>query len=305
MEIWQAIILGLIQGLTELLPVSSSAHLLIVPRMLGWRSFGLAFDVALHAGTTLAIIWYFHRELAAAAASLGRWGSRLLSSMRDGTLAGILKPGRESGSTDSTATANPEFLGLAIICSCIPAGLAGLFLKEQIEEVFRSPVLCGINLALFGMLLYAADRRARAERNLSTLRLSDAWLIGLMQAMALMPGVSRSGITITGGLWRGFSRSEAARFSFLMISPLVAAATGLEFRELIRTLNQTDGWPHFWEHDCYLFLAGSITAFLSGLLSIHFLLAFLKKFRLWSFAVYRLLTGAWIVYYFTVISRSA
>jgi undecaprenyl-diphosphatase len=266
----QAILLGIVQGLTELLPVSSSAHLLLLPSLFGWQSLGLPFDVALHTGTTLAILVYF-------AADLWKIGRSFLHAPR--------------GPED----ARLRGLGGAILLSCLPAGLFGLIFQDAIETVFRSPLFAGINLLAFGIVLYLADHLARRDRGMAALGWRDALFIGLFQTAALVPGVSRSGITITAGRLRGFERSDAARFSFLMISPLVAGATALEFYKLYHTLVREDRLAMFLQQDITWFLAGMLTAFLSGLAVIRFFLGFLQRFSLDLFILYRILFGAGIL----------
>ena len=266
----QAILLGIVQGLTELLPVSSSAHLLLLPSLFGWRSLGLPFDVALHTGTTLAILAYF-------AADLWKIGRSFLH--------------RPTGPEDDRL----RRLGGAIVLSCLPAGIFGLLFQDAIETVFRSPVFAGINLIVFGVVLYLADHLARRDRSLDALGWRDALIIGLFQTVALVPGVSRSGITITAGRLRRFERSDAARFSFLMISPLVAGATLLEFHKLYRHLVREDQLAAFLRNDIGLFVAGMLAAFLSGLAVIRCFLRFLQRFPLDLFIVYRILFGAGVL----------
>jgi undecaprenyl-diphosphatase len=266
----QAIILGIVQGLTELLPVSSSAHLLLLPSLFGWQSLGLPFDVALHAGTTLAILAYF-------AADLWKIGRSFLHRPRapeDGRL---------------------RRLGGAIVLSCLPAGVFGLLCQDAIETVFRSPLFAGVNLIVFGVVLYLADHLARRDRGLAALDWRDALFIGLFQTAALVPGVSRSGITITAGRLRRFERSDAARFSFLMISPLVAGASALEFYKLYRDLVREDHLAAFLHQEVTWFVAGMLAAFLSGLAVIRFFLRFLQRFPLDLFIAYRILFGAGIL----------
>jgi undecaprenyl-diphosphatase len=268
--ILQAILLGIVQGLTELLPISSSAHLLILPQLLGWQSLGLPFDVALHTGTTLAIIVYFARDY---------WGI--------GSAYLTKQPGPEE--------LRQRTLGGLILLSCLPAGFFGILFKHPIETVFRSPLIAGINLIVFGVVLFLIDRFARNERPLTTIGWRDALFIGLLQTCALVPGVSRSGITITAGRLRALQRSDAARFSFLMIAPLVAGATGLEFFELYRHLARTGRLETFFHQEAYWFLAGMLAAFLSGLAVIRYFLRFLQRFPLDAFVIYRILFGGLVI----------
>ena len=273
MEIIQAIILGIVQGLTEFLPISSSAHLLVLPYLFGWPHQGLAFDVALHAGTTLAIVGFFARDL-------WRVGRAFLPAHR-----------AESGTEPLRRT------GWAILLSCLPAGVLGLLFQDQIETVFRSPVYAGINLIVFGVLLYLADHHFQGTRTIGEMGLRDALWIGVLQALALVPGVSRSGITITAGLARRFQRAEAARFSFLMITPIVVGATGLKFLDLYQELSRQGQLAAFLDHGLWIFLAGMAASFATGLGCIGFLLRFLRKFSFDAFALYRLLFGTLVLYF--------
>ena len=268
--ILQAILLGIVQGLTELLPVSSSAHLMLLPPLLGWDSLGLTFDVALHTGTTLAILGYFGRDL---------W------SIADAFLR--RRTGDEARSR--------RLLGGSILLSCLPAGIVGLLLEEQIETVFRSPAVAGINLLVFGVILFLADHYGRRVRTLVQLGWRDALFIGLLQTAALVPGVSRSGITITAGRLKAFQRSDAARFSFLMISPIVAGATAKEFFDLFQTLSTAGRLQVFFQEELILFTAGTLAAFLTGLAVIRYFLRFLQRFPLDGFIVYRILFGAGVL----------
>jgi len=267
----QAILLGIVQGLTEFLPISSSAHLLLLPYLFGWPHLGLAFDVALHTGTTLAIVAYFGREL---------WHiGRALLRFRD----------------PAPAQVTLRRTGWAILVSCVPAGILGLLFQDQIETIFRAPVFAGLNLILFGILLYAADHRLAGSRTLSEIKLPDALAIGALQALALVPGVSRSGITITAGLGRRLRRDEAARFSFLMISPLVVAASGLKFWDLYRELAGQGQLDAFLGHGLWVFLAGLGASFATGVLCIRCLLSYLRRFSFDGFVLYRILFGLLIL----------
>src|SRR5262245_65027852 len=198
----RAVALGVLQGLGEFLPISSSGHLIVVPWLLGWPDHGLAFDVALHVGTLLAVVYAF----------AGDWW-RLLR----GTLAGL---------SSGRPFAGPEgrLLGQLALGS-IPGGLAGLLLDKWAESVFRSPALVAGTLAGMGLVLFAADRRATGSRGeVASISSRDALLIGLAQAAAIVPGVSRSGATISMGLLLGYRREEAARFSFLLATPITFGA---------------------------------------------------------------------------------
>jgi undecaprenyl-diphosphatase len=251
MTLWQAIWLGIVQGLGEFLPISSSGHLIVFPWLLGWPVQSLSFDVALHLGTLVAVL----------AAFAGDWW-RLL--------AGGLRALRER-----RVTPEARMLGLLAL-GCIPAGIAGLLLDEWAETVFRAPALVATTMAVMGGVLYLADRRAPAGEGIaSEISLRDALLIGSAQALALVPGVSRSGATISMALFLGHRRQEAARFSFLLATPITAAAALLKV-------------PHlFHEADLGLVVPGMLTAAVFGLLSIRVLLAYVRTRDYRPFAYYR------------------
>ncbi len=273
MDYIHAIILGIIQGLTEFLPVSSSAHLLILPKIMDWRNFGLAFDVALHAGTTISLLIYFARDIRDILSAMLRWDNS--------------PRGRQL-----------RHLGWAVGISCIPAGIVGLTLQKEIETVFRSPLISGINLIVFGIILYLADHRCSQRRSMDEITFKDAILIGIFQALALIPGVSRSGITITGGLFKGFRRDEAARFSFLMISPLVLGATILEAIELHAKLTAAGQWQQYLSNGLPVLIVGTLVSLVIGVLCIKYFLHFLKKFPLDVFVLYRLILGIAVILLF-------
>ncbi|HEY0972552.1 MAG TPA: undecaprenyl-diphosphatase UppP [Gemmatimonadales bacterium] len=264
MTIFQAVVLGTIQGLAEFLPISSSAHLAIAPWLFGWEPPGLAFDVSLHVGTLFAVLWYFRRdwmELVAAA-----WS--------------IVRHRRISTAAERRA--------LFLVVATIPAGLAGLFLEDYAETVFRAPVITGVALIVLGIVLWLADRTAPNNRTLDDMRLRDAVLIGCAQALALVPGVSRSGATITAGRALALDRQSAAVFSFLMSMPIISAAAILEVPAAVAA--STDLAP---------LVAGILASAVSGWLAITVLLRFVSRNDYGVFALYRLVFGAfvlWLVY---------
>lgn len=247
----QAIWLGVLQGLGEFLPISSSGHLIVFPWLLGWKVQSLAFDVALHLGTLVAVL----------AAFAGDWWR--------------LFKGAAAGLRERRLTPEARMLGLLVLAS-IPAGVAGLLLEEWAETVFRSPGLVATTMALMGGVLYFADGRATAGEGLdSAMSLRDALLIGTAQALALVPGVSRSGATISMALMLGHRRQEAARFSFLLATPITAGAALLKV-------------PHLFHNaDLGLVLPGMLAAAVVGLLSIRVLLAYVKTRNYRPFAYYR------------------
>ena len=253
----QAVVLGLVQGLGEFLPISSSGHLILVPRLFGWPDQGLAYDVALHWGTLLALAAYFGKEwLGLAKAGLSRQES----------------PERR--------------LFWSIAGATVPAAVVGLLFGHAVERHLRSPQLIGLNLLAFGLVLGWADRRGARTRGLMDLDWRSCLWIGVAQALALVPGVSRSGITLTAGLLLGLRREDAARFSFLMSAPIVLAAGILKLKELDPALV---GGP-FW--------TGIAVSALSGLAAIWGLLRYLKTRNLTPFVAYRAAFGLLLVWLF-------
>src|SRR6478672_10476908 len=201
---FQALVLGILQGLGEFLPISSSAHLALAPWLFGWKDPGLAFDVALHFGTLLAVLWYFRKE----------WVALIKAAF------GILRTGRIE---------TPEKRRVIyLIVATIPGAIGGILLQARAESAFRSPQIIAIALIVMGILLWVVDKMTDQRRVLGEMRWIDALLIGLSQVVALIPGVSRSGSTITTGRGLRFDREGAAEFSFLMSMPIIAAAVILE-----------------------------------------------------------------------------
>jgi undecaprenyl-diphosphatase len=246
-----AIWLGILQGLGEFLPISSSGHLIVVPWLLGWPIQSLAFDVALHVGTLVAVL----------AAFAGDWW-RLFS-------------GAARGAAEKRIAPEARTL-LLIVLGSIPAGVAGLLLDEWAETVFRAPVLVATTMALMGVVLYVADRRAvTGEGGDGAITLKDALLIGSAQALALVPGVSRSGATISMALLLGHRRQEAARFSFLLATPITAGAALVKVPHLLHGA------------DLSVVLPGMIAAAVVGLLSIKLLLGYVRTRDYRPFAWYR------------------
>ncbi len=261
MDLIQAIVLAVVQGLSEFLPISSSGHLILVPHFLGWPDQGLAFDVAIHMGTLLAVLLYFRRQLGA---------------MTSAWVASVL---RRQHSRDSR-------LAWQILAATVPVGLAGLLFADYIETNFRQPLLIAGTLTFFGILMYAADRWGPSGRDEYDLSWPQALAIGCAQALALVPGTSRSGVTMTAGRGMGLSRASAARFSFLLAVPGTAAAGAYEGYKLL-----TSDAPITWGP----MVVGIVFAALSGIACIHFLIGFLGRIGLLPFTIYRLLLAAVIV----------
>lgn len=264
MDTWHSLLLALLQGLTEFLPVSSSAHLILLPRLAGWSDQGLAFDVAVHVGTLAAVVIYFRREL-------GRMG---------------LGWGRSLATGDHTPDSR---LAWAVIIGTVPVGLAGLAFKGIVEDTLRSPAVIAWATIGFGLLLWRADVAGRRRRNEHSLRLTDVLVIGVAQALALIPGTSRSGITITAGLMIGLTRQAAARFSFLLSIPVITLAGALELVELAR--GDIDAPWHS-------LLIGAAASGITAYLCIHFFLRLLDRLGMLPFVIYRLLLGVTLLFVF-------
>ncbi len=242
--------LGIVQGLTEFLPVSSTAHLILVPWFFKWAGLvdTLTFDVALHAGTLIALLFCFWQD----------WLEMIMKKRR--------------------------LLGLIIIAS-VPAGVAGILLNDIVERSLRNPYIISLSLVAIGMVMLASER-AKRHRALDDINLLDAIYIGISQAVALIPGVSRSGITISSGLFRGIERDSAARFSFLLSTPVVGGAVLLHLIKIVKT---------YGNFDMQIFAVGVVASAVSGFLALKFLLSFLRKHPLNLFAYYRFVLAGVII----------
>ena len=265
--VFQAIVIGIVQGLTEFLPISSSAHLILIPQVLGWDDPFLnsaAFDVMLHMGTLAALLAYFWRDL-------WRYFLAGLAALRDRRVGD--DPDRK--------------LALLLVVSVIPAALIGVLLEGFIDTFFRAEPLyvCGL-LVVGAVILFIADRAAKHVKKMEDLRVSEALGIGLAQALALFPGISRSGITIAAGLFLGLERAAAARFAFLMGTPIIAGAGLWKMRQL------ASGGAGAFEPA--VLAAGVIASAVSGLFAIWFLLRYLQNHNMDIFVIYRI--GAAIVF---------
>jgi undecaprenyl-diphosphatase len=274
MEMISAAILGIVQGLTEFLPVSSSAHLIIVPWFFGWNPEGLTFDVSLHFGTAIAVLAFFWKD----------W----LRLARE-TLIG-LKEGKPLGNPDRR-------LAWFLVVGTLPALAVGLALEETIETRLRSPLVIVFTLAFLALLLFFAEKKGRKDRDIEAFTWADSLWIGCSQAVALIPGVSRSGITITAALFRNSTRTSAARFSFLLSTPVIVGASLLEGWKLAKVINRpVEGAAHVqWD----VLGIGVLSAAITGFLCIRFFLRYLQKKSFVPFVVYRiLLAGITLLYYF-------
>lgn len=249
---FQAAVLGILQGLGEFLPISSSGHLIVVPWLLGWSDHGLAFDVALHLGTLAAVLYAYWRD----------W-VRIVS-------AGLRLPVARAEGDD------PRLLWLLALAS-VPGGLAGLLLGDLAETTFRSPALVATTMAVVGTILLAADRRANAGEESRRVSVRDALLIGCAQALAIVPGVSRSGATISMALFLGYRREEAARFSFLLAMPITAAAAAMKVPDLLSNAGGQVG----------AIVIGMVAAGVVGFACIRVLLAYVRTRDYRPFVYYR------------------
>ena len=262
MEIFQAAVLGLVQGLGEFLPISSSAHLVIAPWLFGWRDPGLGFDLALHWGTLLAVLAYFRKDILNLI--LGFWHS--------------LWP-----STRNIQENIWQKLSWLLVIASIPGAIIGKLLESQAETVFRNPLLIAITLSVFGVVLLLVDRYSKKQKDLDHITWVDSLIVGLSQAFAIIPGVSRSGSTMTAGLALGFKREDTARFSFLMSLPIIFGAGLLKVGELGDGVSTP------------ALIVGFITAAVSGFLSIKFLLKYLTTHDFKIFVWYRFGLAAVII----------
>jgi undecaprenyl-diphosphatase len=297
----EAILLGLIQGATEFLPVSSSGHLLLTQRLFGMddKTFGLTFDVALHMGTLLALLFFFRRDILALPRTLSASLSGRKALAAEPALVAVGQAGQVPlAASPGPANANltggiftARLIGL-IITACIPAVIVGTLLSDLIEENVREPLIVALMLAVFGIIMLVADRLGPKIRNMDELTFLQAFLIGLAQALALVPGVSRAGITITTGLFLGLKRDQAARFSFLMAIPIIGGAGAKQSLSLLKepiTSNQL-----------LLMLVGLVVAAVAGYFALRFLIQFLTNFSLAAFSYYRVALAVVVVLVFTL-----
>ncbi len=259
MAILRALILGILQGATEFLPISSSGHLVLVPWLLEWPAPGLAFDTVVHWGTAVAVIAYLWRDWVALIREAVR-------SLRDRSLA------------DANAR-----LAWCVVLGTVPAVVIGYLLEDFFERMFARPVAAASFLLVTAAILVASEHWGRRERDLGTLTWRDALLIGLAQATAILPGLSRSGATIAAGLGRGLKRESAARFSFLLATPIILGAGALQVVKLMQAGDLMAQIP--------VLIMGFLAAGAIGWVCIHFLLRYLQKRRLYPFAIYCAVVG--------------
>jgi undecaprenyl-diphosphatase len=253
MDVYQALFLGLLQGLTEFLPISSSAHLILTPAFFGWEDQGVGFDLSVHVGTLLAVVLYFRRDVFGIA--------------RDGLI-----------SIGQRRIVGQGALAWYLVIGTIPAGLAGLALLDMIDNELRGASVIFFTTLVFGILLGIADWLPKRQRTMDTLNWKDAVVVGIAQAMALVPGTSRSGVTITAGLFLGMTRETASRFSFLLAIPIIVLASAVKLLEVASSDVIVD-WSGF--------LIGGVTSFLMAITAIHFFLKWLNKVGMWPYVLYR------------------
>jgi undecaprenyl-diphosphatase len=273
MEILAAAILGIIQGLTEFLPVSSSAHLILAPWFFGWKPEGISFDVSLHVGTAISILAFFWKD----------WVRLALE-----VIAGL---------KERDPLGNPDRkLAWFLIVGTLPAMITGLALEKTVEARLRSPLIAVFTLMMFGVLLLIAELKSKQNRTTENFTWADSLWIGFSQAIALIPGVSRSGITISTGMLRNISRTSAARFSFLLSTPVIVGAGLLKGLHLINAMRHplegsaTIQWP--------VICVGVLAATITGFLCIKFFLRYLQTKSLVPFVIYRFLLAAVVLIYY-------
>ncbi len=261
METIHLILLGLIQGITEFLPVSSSAHLILLPYFMGWPDQGVVYDIAAHLGSLVAVLIYFRKDIQT-----------------------IIRPWIVCPT--AIRIDSEHKLLLYLIFATIPISFVGLFLYDYIVEYLRSPLILALASIFFGLILWWADTKGQQIKSFDRLNYRSVFIFGLAQVLALVPGTSRSGITMTAGLMMGFDRKAAARFSFLMAVPVILLASGHEAYRYFSGVAETD-WTAF-------FIVAIVSA-VSALLAIHWFLKFLEKTGMFPYVVYRILLGIVII----------
>ena len=268
MEIYQAIILGIVQGLTELLPISSSAHLTLIPQIFNWSQVPDSFDVALHFGTLLAIGLFFFKD----------W-------------LGLIKGGFNKVFKKEDSVDGRMFW--YIVVATIPGGAIGFILDKYASDILTKPLIIAIALIVMGIVLYIVDKKSSTKTEYEEMTFKQTFLIGLSQALAFIPGVSRSGVTMTTARAMGVSRESAAKYSFMLSAPIVLAATVFKLGDFIEYLSiaSTTG--------IIAFILGILVSFIVGIIVIKFLLEYLRKGSFKIFAIYRVIIGilviAWII----------
>lgn len=268
MNYLDAIIIGLVQGITEFLPVSSSGHLVLSQHLLGVKMPGLTFEIFLHFGTLISVFWVFRQRI-----------SKIIKSFF------VLYKKEER----SSFLGNPDrWLGLLLIVGSVPTAIIAFFLSDYVKEAFASIKFVGFALLVTGALLWVADILPGGNKDTKRTGFTDALLIGTFQGLAIFPGISRSGSTISGALFRGLDRRTAAEYSFLLSVPAILGATLLEIVDVVR-------YGAVMEHDWFYFILGVITSALAGIFAITFLIKLLVKKKLRYFSVYCWAVGILII----------
>jgi len=258
MSIFQAIVFGAVQGLTEFLPISSTAHLILLPWFMGWPDPGLAFDVALHLGTLVALLIYFRAD----------WIALIAGGL------GVVR-GR-------TQSPNAR-MAMLIVGATIPAAIAGALFEHKVEDAFRAPQLIGVMLILMALVLVVAEMAGSRKKTVDQISWGDALTVGAAQAFAIVPGVSRSGSTITAGLFRSMKRDAAARFSFYLSAPIIAGAIAKKTLDILKSGLTADQMTPF--------IVGIISSGIIGYIAIAFLMRYLQTHNTYLFVVYRIALG--------------
>lgn len=272
MNVLQALVLGFVQGVTEFFPISSSAHLIIIPRILSWPDQGLEFDAVLHLGTLMALLVFFWKD----------WQRMILKFFAD--VPSLFRQSSQLSFTERFKLLNQDSkLLIFIVLSSIPAGLAGLLFDQWIEDNLREITLISYMLIGVGFLMWLVDRGEEKNKSGEKINLKDALFIGFAQVLALIPGVSRSGITIIAGRMLGFGREASVRFSFLLATPVVLAAGVYKLTAI------------FAEGVSLGLLVGFLSSTLVGFLAIKFLLSLVKKFSFFPFVIYRILLAVFLL----------
>jgi undecaprenyl-diphosphatase len=276
MPLLQVIVLGIVQGLTEFLPISSTAHLVVIPKLFGWPDQGLAFDIALHVGTLAAVLLYFSRD----------WIQILAQGF------GVRIGG------DPVLERNRKLLWL-LVAGTIPAGIAGLLFQKQAETLWRENLYVIAGTAIgFALVMWFADYSGRKQKDIGHISALDSVAIGLAQAIAVVPGVSRSGITISAGLLRNLDRRTAARFSFLLSTPIIAGAAAKDLWDLMKHQGGVSSDMRT------AFIVGIVVSAITGCLAIRFILEYLRRSSLTVFVIYRIVFGIIVIALATFLPRS-
>jgi undecaprenyl-diphosphatase len=265
MPIYQAVVLAIVQALTEFIPISSTAHLVLIPWLFGWKDAGLTFDVALHAGTLVAVIIYFFRD----------WVQIIGQGF-----------GLNIGS-DPDLKQNRSLLWLLAVAS-IPIGIVGYLFDKQADTTWRQPYVIGTMLIVVGIVMWMAERRRIGSKAMSTIQMSDGIAVGLAQAVSVIPGTSRSGATISAGLFRNLTREAAARFSFLLSTPAIAAAVAKKFYDI----RKAGGIPADMKAPI---VVGIVVSGVLGAIVIAFFLRYLRRGSLMPFVYYRIVFGIIVI----------